>query len=131
MRRKDIAFKEATRDPIFLFQERVVTLKAEYDSYVYWDVEREVYITTSRSKEHLDDNGLVAHGFAEITWRTIGVFLTRDEGEVFGVATAYRYTDTRKGIGWRVYCIALERDSELCKILNNIDSELGKKIEDA
>jgi hypothetical protein len=121
MNRKEIAHKEATRDPIFLFQERVVTLRAEYDTSVEWDEELEVYITTGRDKKHLDDNGLVAHGYADITWRTTDVFLTREEGETFGKATAYRYTDKRKGIGWQVYCIALERDSELAKLLQKVD----------
>ena len=127
MNRKETAYKEATRDPIFLFQERVVTLKAEYDTYVEWDVEQEIYFTTGRDKVVLDDNGLVEYGFAEITQRTTGVYLTREEGEDFGKRTAYRYTYPQKGIGWQVYCIALERDSELCKILNNIDSEVGKR----
>ncbi len=67
MNRKETAYKEATRDPIFLFQERVVTLKAEYDTYVEWDVEQEIYFTTGRDKVVLDDNGLVEYGFAEIT----------------------------------------------------------------
>lgn len=115
--RKDIAYKEATRDPIFLFQERKITLKAEYDSYVEWDVELETYIMTGGRKEHLDDYGLVEHGFAEITWDTTGVFTTREEAEEFGERTHYRYGSKGKNVDWRVYCIALERDSELAKML--------------
>lgn len=115
--RKDIAYKESTRDPIFLFQERRIALKAEYDAYVEWNEELETYITTGRKKEHLDDYGLVEHGFAEITWDTTGVFLTREEGESFGEQTHYRYGYKGKNVDWRVYCIALERDSELAKML--------------
>ena len=120
MNRKEIAHKEGTRDPIFLFQWRMVTLKAEYNAYVEWNEELEIYITTGKDKKHLDDYGLVDYGFANITWDTIGVFLTREEGEIFGEATSYRYGSKGKNIDWRVYCIALERDSELLKILNNL-----------
>ena len=120
MDRKEIAHKEATRDPIFLFQLRRVTLSAEYDTYVEWNVELEVYITTGKNKNHLDDYGLVAHGFANITWDTMGVFLTREEAERFGEATSYRYGSKGKNVDWRVYCIALERESALLKILNKL-----------
>lgn len=120
MNRKEIAYKEATRDPIFLFQERRVTLKAEYDTYVEWDEEAEIYITTGKKKVHLNDYGLVEYGYAEITWDTTGVWLTRKEGEDFGERTHYRYGSKGKNIDWRVYCIALERDSELAKLLNKI-----------
>lgn len=130
MDRKEIAYKEATRDPIFLFQLRRVILNAEYDTYVEWDEELEVYITTGKDKKYLDDYGLVAHGFANITWDTIGVFLTREEAEAFGEQTSYRYGSKGKNVDWRVYCIALERDSELCKIINNIDSEDGMKVDE-
>jgi hypothetical protein len=123
MKRKDIAYKEATRDPIFLFQERVVTLKAEYDTSVEWDIEQEIYFTTGHDKVLLDDNGLIEYGFADITWRTTGVFITREEGEWFGKRTAYRYTYPQKGIGWQVYCIALERDSALAKLLQKVDKK--------
>ena len=50
MNRQEIAHKGATRDPIFLFQERRVTLKAEYDTCIVWNEELEIYITTGREQ---------------------------------------------------------------------------------
>ena len=119
MNRKDIAYKEATRDPIFLFQERVVTLKAEYDTYVEWDSNIECLIHADTRKQ-LDDYDLVDNDWADITWRTTGVFSTREEGEAFGERTSYRYGPKGKNVDWKVYCIALERDSALAKLLNGL-----------
>ena len=117
MDRKEIAYKEATRDPIFLFQERETNLNLESD--VEYDSELEGFVVTG-TKELLDDYDLVEKGWVYITWRTTGVFLTREEAEDFGERTHYRYGSKGKNIDWRVYCIALERNSELLKILNKL-----------
>lgn len=42
-----------------------------------------MYITTGKKKKHLDDYGLVEYGYADITWDTTEVWLTREEGEGF------------------------------------------------
>ena len=125
MRRNEIAYKEATRDPIFLFQEHVIDINQEAD--VEWDSDLESLIISGTCIQ-LDDSDLVDRGWAYINWRTIGVFLTREEAENFGERTHYRY-GSGKNIDWRVYCIALERDSELANMLNKVDSEVGSKIE--
>jgi hypothetical protein len=46
-------------------------------------------------------------------WRTVSVFLTRDEATAFAEATKHRYDK------WRVYCIPC--DGELAKILREYE----------
>lgn len=114
--RDDIAHEEATRDPIFLFQMRKVQPNMDCTAEYSEDFESLVHPDNGES---MDDYDLVDCGWATISWDTIGVFTTREEGEKFGEVTSYRYGSRGKGVDWKVYCIALERDSELLKILKD------------
>ena len=115
MNRREIAEKEGTRDPIFLFQIRDVhpnqECRAEYDN----DGE---YMYDPDTKISLDDDDLIRRDWAVAVWRTENVFLTREEGEFYGERTKHRNGKGRKGIDWMVYCCALEKYSELATMLS-------------
>ena len=112
--RSEIAHEEATRDPIFLLQERVVIPNQECTAE--YDFEADSYCD-SITDELLNDDVLIKNGWAVATWRTISVFLTREEGESFAEQTSYRYGRGRKGIDWMIYCIPC--DGELTLILKH------------
>jgi hypothetical protein len=112
--RQEIARKEATRDPIFLFQwaELIIT---EPQMLVYCNGCERVYKTFN---DHdcdsddgiLTDKELLEHGWAKLVWHTDGVYLTRDEGENDGRLKSHHYRN-----GWRVFCVCAE--GELAKLL--------------
>lgn len=106
-----------TRDPIFLFQEGVIIENLESDTEYNYEHE---CLVISGSDTYVDDYDLLDMGWADIHWNTTGVFTTREEAERFGEGTSYRYGSRGKGVDWRVYCIALERDSVLAKLLNEV-----------
>ena len=124
--RSDISHEEATRDPIFLLQERVVI--PNQDCVGEYDNEVEAYRDISTDKI-LDDDDLINNGWAAVMWRTVTVFLTREEGESFAEQTSYRYGRGRKNVDWMVYCVPCE--GELAKLLKRgLDSSTEKTILD-
>lgn len=96
------AYRECTRDPIFLFQ------------FWRWRLIRE-------PEGHLIDDGAVypLEGYPDVEartidellsmkcavawWETESVWLTREEAERYGTTRSYNYPD-----GWRVYCVCAE-----------------------
>jgi len=121
--RDEIAHKESTRDPIFLFQTRIIlpTLDAdvEYDGFLE-------SLVVNGTEEQIDNHDLLDSGWAyDDIWKTIDVFATREEGEDFGMKTSYRYGSRGKGVDWRVFCIALEEDSILAKLLKKHWGEIN------
>jgi hypothetical protein len=116
--RDQAAYRECTRDPIFLFQRRrwvVLGAPSGYD----FDDEGDCVALEDVEGSDVDGNpaGTVLSGedlagrrFGEWdtpcaleTWDTEHVFLSREEGEAYGRARAYNYRD-----GWRVYCVCAE-----------------------
>lgn len=129
--RVQIAAEEATRDPIFLFQIREVICtdqsQLEYDSNLEGLIApcHPVYDEDGEFRTLTDDE-LLDMGYATETWRTITVFLTREEGQAYGRRMTHRYGE-RQGKDWRVYCVPCE--GELSKQLNKL--ERLKSYEDA
>lgn len=104
--------REATRDPVFLFQQRRTWWS--WQDHYEWDGDDEVYrYTTDDDLVHdAAEAGQVVElktaleaGWAIQWWETVTVFATREEAEAHGQARAYRYPD-----GWRVYCVHAEGD---------------------
>jgi hypothetical protein len=122
MNRKEIAHKEATRDPIFLFQLPRVFLNEDGFYSTEYDSDCGELVETD-TKKVVHDSDLVARNWANVCWDTIDVYLTRGEAEAFGEATQYRYGTKGKNIDWRVYCIALEQDSMLAEMLRQREDE--------
>lgn len=120
--RSEIAHEEMTRDPIFLLQVRMVIPNQDcqedynYTEESYWNPD---------TGELFDDDDLLKNGWAAQVWRTISVFLTREEGESFAEQRSYRYGKGRKNIDWMVYCIPCEGD--LAKLLKN---QISQELED-
>ena len=116
--RKKIAHKEATRDPIFLFQ----LPRIHYNEDGFYEVKYNAdlgELVKTGTNNVLCDRDIINKGWADVAWDTIGVFLTREEAEEFGETTSYRYGVNGKNVDWRVYCIALEKDSVLAEILRS------------
>ena len=110
--RSEIVSEESTVNPIFLFQRRRVIPNTE--SLAEYSSEEECLVHPD-TKEPMDDDDLLAHGWGEITWLPANVFATRKEGEDYGEATKHRYGKGRIGEDWRVYCIPCA--GELAQIL--------------
>lgn len=119
MTRSDEAFRECTRDPIFLFQKKIITWIGLPHGWGYQD---ESWINEENPDEVLCESEAIERFrgteqgpwnqpcFLE-HWYTELVFLTRGEGEAFGLRKAYNYLR-----GWRVYCVPCE--GELARHLN-------------
>ncbi len=105
-----IADKEATCDPIFLFQYRRYVCSPAYD----WEFnglklgdEGEVY---DEGGEEVSEEELVSREILVETWVTERVFATREEGDAYGKRRGYDYPD-----GWRTYCVPC--DGSLAELL--------------
>lgn len=114
--------QEATADPVFLFQRRVVLWMTEHlPSSWEWSEEHDCYIEEERDDANVGRGGrrvwceitdavAIARGYAFEVWDTVTVFMTREEGEKHGHDHAYNFPD-----GWRVYTINATGD--LCDLL--------------
>jgi hypothetical protein len=118
--RDQAAYRECTRDPIFLFQRRRWVVLGAPEGYDF-DDEGDCVAVDERAESLVDEGGfqertvlsgldLAGRVFGEWdtpcaleTWDTEHVFLSREEGEAYGRARAYNYRD-----GWRVYCVCAE-----------------------
>lgn len=110
--------RESTRDVIFLFQIRELTwtgnLPSDYeideDSNVWEDgVDRDTGNPTTLAQLYRD------HGseYAVESWRTVGVWLDRDEAELWARSQRHNYGDKFDGTSamhrcWRVYGVPAE-----------------------
>lgn len=105
-RRDIVAYQEATRDPIFLLQKRVIVAceRAMKDKD---------YDSDGMPKD--SDEKLLAKGKAISYWDTEGVYYSREEAEKTAEAREYAYG--KKGIDWQVYCLCAE--GALANILKN------------
>lgn len=114
--RRQEAYRECTRDPIFLFQKNCPQWLAMPDGWAtdgdsWWNEagetasEREM---CDRMKDHTQ--GDYDAPYVQDVWVTERAFLTRAEGEQFGRRHHYNYP-----VGWRVYCVPCE--GELAAIL--------------
>ena len=100
--------REATRDPIFLLQERVPVWSESLCSGVDYDHDAESFV--DGDKRELSTEQAIEAGAGSWTWRTLTVFLTRSEGEEWAAARHYRWPH-----GTRVYCVAAE--GAICDVL--------------
>lgn len=109
------AYRECTRDPIFLFQRRrwIVTGCPEGWSF---DDEGDCIPEGWKPTDEKDTPPVLSmqemaqHRYGEWdapcaieTWETESVWLSREEAEDYGKARHYNYTS-----GWRVYCVCAE-----------------------
>jgi hypothetical protein len=111
------AYRECTRDPIFLFQaRRWVVFGVPDDDEWEFDDEGECVKWTDQDGRRMEQpsvlspRDLAKRTFGEFdtpcaleTWETERVYLSREEAESYGRARAYNYRD-----GWRVYCVCAE-----------------------
>lgn len=110
------AYRECTRDPIFVFQARRWRVMGAPSGYEFDDegdcVEEvdPIHWTYGTERKALSPEQLSHYTFGEFdtpcaieTWETERVYLTREEAESYGKARAYNYRD-----GWRVYCVTAE-----------------------
>lgn len=134
--RDEIAREEATRDPIFLLQRRIYRGTGYVPfGYYYCEQCEGTFNVEDGGDEHRHRCGsedfepepisaeeAVESGCWIETWETVGVFLTREEGERYGEDTKHRYGD-----GWRVYCVCAE--GELAALLKSgvrfVHQEIG------
>lgn len=102
--------RDITRDPIFLLQERRPVWHEGRIYGVDYDPEREGFVNDDGDDLTIEE--AVEAGAGVWVWRTITVFLTREEGEAWAGARAYRYPH-----GHRVYCVPAE--GAMCDVLAN------------
>ena len=130
-KRKKIAEKEGTRDPIFLLEVArfyVPQASFEHDLYVECDFfdEGGVFLTPESLAEYeeldmedeeavdafwhecdtLTDDELFNHKLAYRHWETSSVWLTRDEARDYAKKRKHHYGE--EGKHWRVYCMSAE-----------------------
>ncbi len=107
--RREIAEKEGTRNPIFLFQ--VAELVLTDQDAIYRCSECSCVCDPEKShqcdpEDPIDDISFQEAkklGIGKIVWRTEFVFATREEAENYGVSKSYDYGE--KNINWRVWCV--------------------------
>lgn len=112
--RAEAGRREATRDPIFLFQRRRWLVVGCPDGYAF-DADGDC-VRCDEDGEPLPDGEvlprqkLAEHRSGEWDvpcaieeWDTERVYLSREAAEAYGQARAYNYRD-----GWRVYCVCAE-----------------------
>lgn len=100
--RAEIAQEESTADPIFLLQVgRLVITNHLVESCAHCGA------PVAGEAPHECSDGLAAAAnllvdmdMAQITWRTVEVYLNREEAEARGRQVAHRFP-----LGWRVYCV--------------------------
>lgn len=106
--RDEIAYNEATRDPIFLFQTkrfiRVGDIPEEPNNEYpfYYDVDNcEVVYSPEHEKEgcSVPMDELESYELFASYWETRSVWGTRHEAEDYGKSRSYEWPD-----GYRVYC---------------------------
>ncbi len=117
--RGDVGLKEATRDPIFLLQEREIRLgdlpvEHSWDS----DIERVVIRVMGREKVELSlrDYAHVYSDHVIESWRTSTVWFTREEAQAWLDSHKYRWPD-----GMRVFCVCAE--GELARLLKLVSKK--------
>ena len=104
MCRSEIAKRECTADPIFLFRRRRWTLTFD-TSHVA--AEHYEAICNEEDREFTEVDRLwfkSQDGYLE-WWETVTVFLTREEADAYGFAVGYQYPH-----GWDVYCVRAQGD---------------------
>lgn len=137
-KRKRIAEKECTRDPIFLLQiARIYIPQASFDNELYVENdyfdEGGVFLTPASHNDYLEadfsdedqaeafwrecdtltDEELISHELAVKHWDTETVWLTREEAEQHAERRPHYFG--KKGEGWQVYCVCAE--GELARAL--------------
>ena len=107
--RDTIAYEEATRDPVFLFQYKEIRVINLPDNIVY-SSELCAFVDTDNkrhnkeiSKKELLEHDNNGYPCAVILWHTERVFATREEGDIYGKQRHYNFPE-----GWRVYCVPAE-----------------------
>lgn len=105
LERDAAAYRECTRDPIFLLQVRRYRLLGVPEGHEM-DDEGDVWAKSPigpAEPDRLTVDDLLSFEAAVAWWETESVYLTREEAEAYGQRRAYNYRD-----GWRVYCVCAE-----------------------
>lgn len=107
-----IADKEATRDPIFLFQYRrwVMSPALDLEDFGY-KVDDDGNVTDEFGEEVTNQELAEQEIFVE-TWETDRVFGTREESDAYGKRRGYDFPE-----GWRTFCVCAE--GKLAELLVN------------
>ena len=117
--RREMAHREATRDPIFLLQRRYLII-TDRDEVQYCDVCECVYFSSVMDHHDCDnepptnitDEEIVSNDSGVFAWRTEYVYYSRKEAQDVVDSRAHYET------GFRVYCVCAE--GRLAQILNDI-----------
>lgn len=119
MLRHEMAYNEATRDPIFLFQvARYIFLHDRFeDRGVCYDPDAEGIVKIDGG-DHVSNKELVELECAKKYWETDSVWYSREERE--GYAKRRHYHFGRLDEDCRVYCVCAE--GTLAEVLNAHDS---------
>jgi hypothetical protein len=118
-----VAYKESTRDPIFLFQKLDYGCsEQDFDAMLAlgWHCDEGWY--TSDDIENADTvtpQMMADHDIGTKHWDTHHVFFSREEARQFGLRRPYHWGE--EGVGWRVYCVCAE--GELAEILVNHEKD--------
>jgi len=115
MHRSVMAFKECTRDPIFLLQTRKLIYHTDkMDDELNCDVDDDYRYTDKETGKAVDDDEMIERELAASYWETESVWYSREEAEAYGRRRHYHYG--KEDRDWKVYCVCCE--GELQTILN-------------
>lgn len=122
--RRDVAYKESTRDPIFLFQIAdygFSTHDIDAMEAMGWHCDEGWYTSDKEDADHVTDEMMLSHEIGTKHWYTRAVFLNREEGRIHGQGRPYAWGD--EGVGWRVYCVCAEGDLAALIVQSELDAK--------
>lgn len=103
--RDETAYRECTRNPVFLFQRKRYVLTGDpIDRGYVWDGEEWLDPDKPEGEREVSWATLEERELAAHYWETEGVWLSREEGNAYGKARAHNYPEG----GWRVFCVPAE-----------------------
>jgi len=111
-----VAYRESTRDPIFLFQTLDYgTSQADYSAMedLGWHCDEGWYTSDAEDADKVTAEMMDSHEIGTKHWRTEKVFAHRKEARSFGQGRPYAWGD--ENVGWRVYCVCA--NGALAKLL--------------
>jgi len=114
-----VAYRESTRDPIFLFQTVEYGL-SPHDYSAMEDLDWHCvedgggwHTSDAEDAEKVTNEMMEDHEIGTKHWRTEKVFAHREEARLHGQSRPYAWGE--EGVGWRVYCVCA--NGHLAKLL--------------
>jgi hypothetical protein len=101
-----VAYRESTRDPIFLFQTLdygVSEADCSAMENLGWHFDEGWYTDNSEDADKITPAMMRSHEIGTEHWRTEKVFAGRVEARNFGKARPYEWGE--ENVGWRIYCV--------------------------